>query len=627
MYKFHFTLLGIGLLVAISCSQKTTTKLTEEFTPFMANLPLEPIDMAGLSSWKNPGANWQLAQRVYGDYQKEKDLQAEPGTGVLVNLPTEEAKDNLFSTWEHGDIELELEILMPKGSNSGIYLQGRYEVQLFDSWGVETPNHSDCGGIYQRWDPTRGEGKEGFEGHPPRINASRAPHLWQTFHILFRAPRFDESGTKVSPARFEKVYHNGMLIHKEVEVWGPTRAAAFDDEAAMGPLMIQGDHGPVALRNIRFKKYGDNEISLGELSYQVYDFAGDSRPTFDTLTMIQEGKTDSFNVAQLSEQKEHYAIKISGEMTIPVAGTYLFQTLLDDGGDLFIDGTPVVQNGGEGEFDLQSGTIDLTEGTHSIELTFFQVTWRAHASIFYEGPGMELRILESIDLNANRKEPEPFVITPGATPEMIRGFVSYQDEKRTQVLSVGTPEGIHYSYDLEEGALLTAWKGGYADVREMWVGRGHSQLFKPLNATIEATAGVPLARLSEAEATWPREIPTNYQSTGYHLDSRMSPVFEFAQEGLSWEDSFEPLPQQKGLKRKIEISAINDSEGLSFRIAEASLIDRMPNGLYRIDGHYFIDAQLVEEHIRLTQSGDKDMLLVEIPTDTPSFGLQYDIIW
>ena len=624
MYKYHLSLLGIGLLIAMSCSQKTTPQLSEEITPFMANLPLESIDMEGLSAWKDPGANWQLAQRVYGDYQKEKDLQIEPGSGALVNLPTETAKDNLFSTWEHGDIELEIEFLMPKGSNSGIYLQGRYEIQLFDSWGKEDPKHSDCGGIYQRWDPERGEGKEGFEGHPPTLNASRAPNLWQHLHILFRAPRFDESGTKISPARFEKVYHNGVLIHNEVEVFGPTRAAAFEDEVPMGPLMIQGDHGPVAFRNIRFKKYGDKEIDLGELSYQVYDFAGDGRPSFDTLTMIQEGSTDSFNVALLSEQKEHFAMKITGDFTVPVGGTYLFQTLLDDGGDLYIDGTAVVENGGELEFGLQSGMIDLTEGSHTIELTFFQVTWRAHAGIFYEGPEMELRPLASIDLNANRKEPEPFVVAPGNTPEMIRGFVNYKGEKRTQVLSVGNPEGIHYSYDLGEGALLSAWRGAFADVREMWVGRGHSQLFKPLNAPIEATAGIPLARLSEAEANWPVEIPSNYQSTGYQLDDRMSPVFKFTYEGLSWEDSFQPLPDQKGLRRTVKLSTGGDTEGLTFRLAEAPLIDLMPNGLYRVGGEYYVDTQDMGEQVRLTQMGGKDALIIKAAaTET----LTYDIIW
>ena len=107
-----------------------------------------------------------------------------PGDGVLVNLPTEAANANLLTAWEHGDLELSLEFLMPTGSNSGVYLQGRYELQLLDSWGHARPTFSDCGGIYQRWDQAR---EQGFEDRAPRYNASRAPGLWQELKIVFRA--------------------------------------------------------------------------------------------------------------------------------------------------------------------------------------------------------------------------------------------------------------------------------------------------------------------------------------------------------------------------------------------------------------------------------------------------------
>jgi hypothetical protein len=70
--------------------------------------------------------------------------------------------------------------------------------------------------------------------------------------VVFRAPRFDQQGSKIGNARFVKVVLNGQIIHEDVEVTGPTRAATFenDPEAKKGPLMLQGDHGPVAYRNI-----------------------------------------------------------------------------------------------------------------------------------------------------------------------------------------------------------------------------------------------------------------------------------------------------------------------------------------------------------------------------------------
>ena len=71
--------------------------------------------------------------------------------------------------------------------------------------------------------------------------------------MVFRAPRFDENGKKVANAKFEKAVHNGIIIHKDVELTGPTRASAYHDERPSGPLMLQGDHGPVAYRNIWFR--------------------------------------------------------------------------------------------------------------------------------------------------------------------------------------------------------------------------------------------------------------------------------------------------------------------------------------------------------------------------------------
>jgi hypothetical protein len=90
--------------------------------------------------------------------------------------------------------------MMAKGSNSGIYLQGRYEVQLLDSWNVVNVKAGDNGGIYERWNDDKPEGQKGYEGHAPRQNASRAPGLWQHIKISFQAPRFNATGQKTENA-------------------------------------------------------------------------------------------------------------------------------------------------------------------------------------------------------------------------------------------------------------------------------------------------------------------------------------------------------------------------------------------------------------------------------------------
>ena len=197
-----------------------------------------------LSAFAGDTGDWRVVGKVKMDPADNRRLATSPGTGVALNGPKGRTR-NLLTKLQHGDVEAHIEFMVPKGSNSGVYFQGRYEVQILDSWGVKKPKYGDCGGIYQRWK----DGK-GFEGRPPRVNASRPPGEWQTFDCLFRAPRFDAQGKKIANAKFVKIAHNGIVVHENVEVTGPTRAAALSDEKATGPLMLQGDHGPVAYRNI-----------------------------------------------------------------------------------------------------------------------------------------------------------------------------------------------------------------------------------------------------------------------------------------------------------------------------------------------------------------------------------------
>ena len=87
-------------------------------------------------------------------------------------------------------------------------------------------------------------------GVAPRVRAERPPGQWQSYHVWFQAPRFDDAGNKVANAKFLRVLHNGVLIHENVEREGPTQAPLKIPEAAENPLMLQGDHEQIAYRNI-----------------------------------------------------------------------------------------------------------------------------------------------------------------------------------------------------------------------------------------------------------------------------------------------------------------------------------------------------------------------------------------
>jgi hypothetical protein len=118
--------------------------------------------------------------------------------------------------------------------NSGIYLQGRYEVQVLDSYGLDSQNN-DCGAIY--------------EVAKPKVNACKAPTVWQTYEIDFRAPACQD-GKKVEPARIS-VVQNGRVVQDDVKVpVENTRAGLGGDVCTPGPIYLQ-DHGhPVQYRNI-----------------------------------------------------------------------------------------------------------------------------------------------------------------------------------------------------------------------------------------------------------------------------------------------------------------------------------------------------------------------------------------
>ena len=202
-----------------------------------------------LSAWRKPLGEWLTAAEVKLHAQDTKRLTWKPGEGPAVNGPQGRTVD-LLSVQEFGDVEAHVEFMIPSQSNSGVYFLGRYEVQVYDSFGVAKDKYPgiECGGIYPRWIDNHEVG-----GHSPRVNVSRGPGEWQTFDVTFRAPRFDAAGQKTRNAVFVKVVHNGTVIHENVEVTGPTRAARFNDEKPTGPLLLQGDHGPVTYRSVRVR--------------------------------------------------------------------------------------------------------------------------------------------------------------------------------------------------------------------------------------------------------------------------------------------------------------------------------------------------------------------------------------
>jgi 3-keto-disaccharide hydrolase len=198
---------------------------------------VSPFDGKSTAGWKVKGDEkrnkWKVGVAALDEKAPNK-IALKDGSGELVNA--EAGGIDIYTEQKFGDCTIEVEVMVPKGSNSGIYVMGEYEVQVFDSFGKEKLGQGDMGAIYS--------------AAAPKLNASKKPGEWQKFVIDFQAPKF-EGDKKLAKAKFLKVTLNDQVIHENVEVEKSTGGALTGKEAATGPLMFQGDHGPVAYRSIK----------------------------------------------------------------------------------------------------------------------------------------------------------------------------------------------------------------------------------------------------------------------------------------------------------------------------------------------------------------------------------------
>lgn len=227
------------------------------------------ISLAAAAQDKDPRLTevWQPEPRVVTPGRSAADAPAD--AIVLFNgkdLEEWQAKDGKSAKWKlegdamtvvkgtgevktkksFGDCQLHIEWRTPaqvKGEgqgrgNSGIFLMGRYELQVLDSYNNRTYSNGQAASIYKQL--------------PPLVNASRKPGEWQTYDIIFTAPQFNKDSSVKSQARIT-VLHNGVLVQNNISIWGATQyigIATNDFHSEKAPLVLQ-DHGDaVSFRNI-----------------------------------------------------------------------------------------------------------------------------------------------------------------------------------------------------------------------------------------------------------------------------------------------------------------------------------------------------------------------------------------
>jgi hypothetical protein len=596
-------------------------------TPALAQTTLPLQD---LTAFRNPPKNWSIVGDVTGT-PTGATLQAGKGQGILLNTPSTkrfDARDNLLTNLEHGDIHFELDYLLPKGANSGIYLMGRYEIQLFDSWGVTVPKVTDNGSLYERWDERRPAGQQGYEGLPPRTNASRAPGLWQHLEIDFEAPKFDASGQKTAPAKLVRVVLNGATIHENVLLSGPTRSAAFDDEKPRGPLMIQGDHGAVALRNIRYELFDKKPVALGPVQYDYYAGQYVRVPRMDTLRArpVRSGTTDRLS-STLAPGRNNFLLVFNGTLQAPEADTYRFRVRWTGQGRLEIDGKPVLETGLWVD-DTRTVEVPLTAGEHRYTLLQTKETgwgpkliglWVSRAGTHEQ----QLHAPGSIpDL-----DPVPLIgVQATREPELVRSFVLRDGRKRVRALNVGDPSGVHYTYDLAQAALLHVWKGPFLNATEMWHERGEPQLAEPLGAPLRQSGTCPVAFLPDRNAAFPDSLDPERTLVyrGYTLDAARYPTFRYQYGGGTLTDRLEAYEAGRGLTRRLRLEGAPTQPAYG-RLAQGTSVRLVAPGWYLVDGtsYVYLDPKSgAKPFIRPGWAGQELVLEIKPNTD-----VTYALVW
>jgi Domain of Unknown Function (DUF1080) len=556
------------------------------------------IPLNDLSAFKNPSANWTIEGGVTGNFNGNP-LTPIAGKGVLLNTlrgAKYQATDDLYSVLEHGDIKISLDFMIPKGSNSGLYLQSRYEVQIYDTWLKKPIVDNFCGAIYHRWDESRGKGNEGYEGHPPRQNAVKAPGLWNHLEIDFKAPTFDATGKKLTNARFNSVYLNGLLIHENVELLGVTRGSTSPQEVAKAPFRIQGDHGQVAFKNMMYEVFEKSDISFTPVTYEVTEgvvsnFKQTNPKTVAYGTLAQPTQ-------KVIDAKKDFLAKYQGKFTTKVADNYTIIGQWEAVGAVVVDGDTIIK-GYHLPFEYAKGSKKLSAGEHSYTILYTKdYNWRPNSlGIFIQKDQWEKQAITErtslLDM-----VPVPLIdVKPTDQPAVQRSFIMYGNKKISHGINVGMPDGLSFSYDLNQGGFLQLWRGKFLNTTDMWLERGEPQTSAAMGMTIQANDKFPLAYLNNNETEFPENLTKeDLKYKGYKLEKYLNnggyPNFMYEYKGLKIKDLTTPMEKSEGLNRHLVIDGeVSVAKQLYALIAEGTDIAEVASNRYGIDNQaYYVEV-------------------------------------
>ena len=219
-------------------SDRPQPKTVEPGTPGTLEAPGKPPSDAVILFDGTDTSKWRTAQGEPAGWKVENGC-------MIVPPPGTKGGGDIYTKEEFGDCQVHVEWTTPEPpqgdimnrGNSGVFLFGKYEVQVFESYHSGIYADGQAGAIYGQF--------------PCLVNACRKPGEWQTFDIVFTAPRFKDG--KLDTPAYATVLHNGVVVHNHVAILGSTGhriLPKYTPEREKGPLMLQSHGNPVRYRNV-----------------------------------------------------------------------------------------------------------------------------------------------------------------------------------------------------------------------------------------------------------------------------------------------------------------------------------------------------------------------------------------
>ena len=458
----------------------------------------------------------------------------------------------------------------------------------------------------------------------PAVPLTVTPGRWHELELAYRP------ATTASGAVLSGVYVDGSPVYFQ--------HALEEGTETSGGLTLRLTDGTLDVYGIRYlvvagtsstvASDGTVTLHLPQIAFAYYtvDGAPGTFTDWDSAP-VRRGFTERFDVGALRDTTEGYAIRFAADLEVPVAGEYTFglNTVVDS--RLYIDDQLIASVGNGGRGSLDSSQVNLTTGNHEMRIDHYQPRDGTRFTVTYTTPDGHHAQLNGIAgenlLRPSRGEGHPVALDD--RPYLLRSFLYFPPtrlyqpvKKRTHVVNVGERGGPHYSYDLQRGALLQAWRGDFVDVREMWDGRGEAQVALPLGRVVAFSGG---AQWSASVDAWQDSL-TDLHHSRYELDADGRPTFYFTDGSRTVSDRI--LPDTDQLSRTL--THVEGSGDAHTVLATAGRIDELAPGEFalRNPGAKLSITDLPAGKLRLLRGQGIDRLTLSLP---PGDHVTYRLSW